>query len=621
MVEEIKEIEITTGPTELQDLVAPSALQVFSNYIQIGEKFARTIFIVNYPRFLAVNWLSPIINFPKTVDISMFIHPTDTGALLKKLKKKLTEVESQIALEQERGKVRNPILETARNDIESLRDKLIQGTEKFFSFSLYITIYGDSLEELNEMEGEITSLFSARMIITKVALFQQTDSLNATLPLCEDKPFITNSMNSAPLSTSFPFVSSNLTSDKGILYGINRHNNSLVLFDRFSLENGNMVIFGKAGGGKSYSCKLEVLRSLMLGLDVVIIDPENEYQYLAETIGGAFFKISLSSPHHINPFDLSLPGPEEKPEDILRGNIIELTGLLKIMLGELTAEEESILDRALVETYASRDITPQSDFKTVTPPLLSDLKTILEGMEGGESMAKKIEKYTEGSFAGFLNQPTNVKILNKNLIVFSIRDMEEELRPVAMYLILHFIWNLIRSELKKRILLVDEAWWLMKYEEGASFLHGIAKRCRKYYLGLTTITQDIPDFMESAYGKPILTNSSIQILFKQSPATIDLVKKTFNLTDEEKYLLLESGVGEGIFFAGLKHVAIKVVASYTEDQIITSDPEQLLQIEKAKEELAKEEEEKKATEKKKEPAAEPPEGEPITEVGAEQQDL
>ncbi len=586
-LEEIKETQITTGPTELQDLIAPSALKISSNDIQLGKKMAKTLFIVNYPRYLGINWLAQIINFPKTMDISMFVHPVDTGELLRKLKKKLTEVESQISLEQEKGKVRNPILETARQDIETLRDQLIQGVEKFFKFSLYITIYGDSIKDLNETETEITSLLDARMINTKAALFQQADGINSTFPLGNDKLFITNSMNSAPLSTSFPFVSSTLTSNKGILYGINRHNNSLVLFDRFSLENANMVIFGKAGGGKSYATKLEVLRSLMLGTDVIIIDPENEYQYLTETVGGSFLKISLTSSYHINPFDLSLPGPEEKPEDILRSNVIELTGLLKIIFVTLTAEEESILDKALIETYASRDITPQSDFKTITPPLLSDLKTILEGMEGGESMAKKLGKYTEGSFAGFLNQPTNINIVGKNLVAFSIRDMEEELRPIAMYVILHYIWNLIRSELKKRILIVDEAWFLMKYAEGASFLHGIAKRCRKYYLGLTTITQDIPDFMESPSGKPIITNSSIQMLFKQSPATIDIVKKTFNLTDSEKYLLLESDVGEGIFFAGLKHVAIKVIASYTEDQIITSNPEQLLQIEKAKEELAR----------------------------------
>lgn len=591
-IEDIKETEITTGPTEFQDIIAPSAIQISSNNIQLGEKFVRIIFIVNYPRFLNANWLSPIINYPKQMDISMFIHPTDTAALLRKLKKKLTEVESQISLEQEKGKVRNPILETARGDIESLRDQLIQGTEKFFKYSLYISIYGDSLKEINGIEHEITSLLNSRMIDTKVVLFQQADGLNSSFPLGEDKLFIANSLNSAPLSTAFPFVSSNLSSNKGILYGINRHNNSLVLFDRFSLENANMVIFGKSGGGKSYATKLEVLRSLMFGFDVIIIDPENEYQYLAETAGGANFKISLNSPHHINPFDLSLPGPEESPEAILRGQIIELTGMLKIIFGEITAEEESTLDKALVETYASRDITPQSDFKNIVPPVLSDLKTILGNMEGGESMAKKLERYTDGSFAGFLNQPTNIDIVDKNLVVFSIRDMEEELRPVAMYVILHYIWNLIRSKLKKRILVIDEAWVLMKYEEGASFVHGIAKRCRKYYLGLTTITQDIPDFMGSPYGQPIVNNSSIQMLFKQSPATIDVVKKTFNLTEAEKYLLLESGVGEGIFFAGLKHVAIAVVASYTEDQIITSNPEQLLQIEKAKEELARAEAEK-----------------------------
>ena len=586
ILKNIKEIQLTTGKAEIQDFLAPSALKISSNNLQIGKKIARTIFIVNYPRYLSVNWLSPLINLPRMMDISMFIHPTDTGAILKKLKKKLTEIESQIAIEQEKGKVRNPVLETARNDIESLRDKLIQGTEKFFKFSLYITIYADSAKELDEIENEVVSLLDARMIVTKLALFQQDDGFHSTIPLGEDKLFIANSMNSAPLSTTFPFVSSTLTSNKGILYGINRHNNTLVLFDRFSLENANVVIFGKSGGGKSYASKLEILRSLMFGIDVIVIDPENEYEYLAQTVGGAYFKISLNSQHHINPFDLTTPGPDEDPEDILRSNIIELTGLLRIILGELSAEEESVLDRALAETYASRDITPQADFRTVTPPLLSDLKTILEGMEGGESMAKKLEKYTEGSFSGFLNQPTNIDITDTNFVGFSIRDMEEELRPIAMYVILHYIWNLVRSKLRKRILVVDEAWWLMKYEEGASFLHGIAKRCRKYYLGLTTITQDIPDFMGSPYGKPIITNSSLQILFKQSPATIDVVQKTFNLTDEEKYLLLESEVGEALFFAGLKHVAIKVVASYTEDQIITSNPEQILQIEKAKKELA-----------------------------------
>lgn len=578
--------EMPSAQANIEDTIAPSALQITSNYIQIGKKYARTYFVITYPRFLTPNWLSPVINLDRVFNISMFVHPTDSGIILKKLRKKITEVESQISTGEEKGKVRNPILETARNDIEDLRDKLIQGTERFFKYSLYITIFEDSMEQLNDAEEQILTLFEAKMVYIRPAIFQQETGINSSLPLGNDELFTTNSMNTAPLSTVFPFVSSNLSSNKGILYGINRHNNSLIIFDRFSMENGNMVIFGKSGGGKSYAVKVEVLRTLMFGTDIIIIDPENEYQHLAETVDGVFFKISLISKHHINPFDISPPGPDETTEEILRSKIMDLVGLLKVALGELTPEEDSILDKSLNEVYASKDITPQSDLKNITPPLLSDLETILENMTGGQRIAKRLQRYTKGSFAGFLNQPTNINI-NKNLVVFSIRDMEDELRPVAMYLILQFIWNLIRSQLRKRIMVVDEAWWMMKHEAGASFLHDIAKRCRKYWLGLTTITQDVADFMKSSYGQPIVNNSSIQLLFKQSPATIDIIQQTFNLTDEEKYLLLQADVGEGIFIAGLKRAAIKIVASYTEDQIVTSSPEQLVQIQKAKEELAK----------------------------------
>ena len=404
-------------------------------------------------------------------------------------------------------------------------------------------------------------------------------------PFGSDKLGISTQLNSSPVSSLFPFVSFDLSSDKGILYGINRHNNSLILFDRFSLENYNSVVFAKAGAGKSYSTKLEVLRTLMFGTEVIIIDPEREYEYLAEATGGRYFNISLSSMHHINPFDLPPVREDEAPADVLRSNIISLVGLFRLMLGGLSVEEDSIMDRAITETYAARDITSEADFSGATPPTLSDLELVLAGMEGGESLAQRLMKYTKGTWAGFINQPTNVDI-NKKLVVFSIRDMEDELRPIGMYLITHFIWNAVRKEIKKRLLVIDEAWWMMKNEDTASFLFGIAKRARKYYLGLATITQDVGDFLTSPYGTPIITNSSIQILLKQSPATVDLVQKTFNLTEEEKFLLLESDVGEGIFFAGMKHVAIKVLASYTEDQIITSDPSQLLAIKKAKEEFA-----------------------------------
>ena len=571
------------GIMELQDVIAPSALEINSNFLKLGEKVVRTLFVFSYPRFFSINWFSPIINLDKVFDVSIFIHPTDTGTVLRQLQKKVAEVQSQIHMREEKGLVRDPVLDTAHADLEDLRDKLQQAQEKLFSFGLYISVYADTIEELNKTETEIRSILEARLVYAKPALFQQAEGIETVLPFCSDKLEINTKLNSSPISSLFPFVSFDLTSSRGILYGINRHNNSLVLFDRFSMENYNSVTFAKAGAGKSYATKLEVLRSLMFGTDVIVIDPEREYEYLAETVGGRYFNISLTSKHHINPFDLPPAREDESPADVLRSNIINLVGLFRIMLGGLTPEEDSILDRAITETYASRDITPESDFSKTSPPILSDLELVLANMEGGESLAQRLRKYTEGTWAGFINQPTNVDV-NKKLVVFSVRDMEDELRPIAIYLIIHHVWNVVRAVLKKRLLVVDEAWWLMKSEDGASFLFGIAKRCRKYYLGLATITQDVGDFLNSPYGKAIITNSSIQMLLKQSPATVDLLQQTFNLTDEEKFLMLESDVGEGIFFAGLKHVAIKILASYTEDQIITSDPAQLLAIKKAKDE-------------------------------------
>jgi type IV secretory pathway VirB4 component len=576
------------GVLELKDIIAPAALQVNSNYVKLGSKIAKTLFVFSYPRFLSGNWFSPIINLDKVFDISIFIHPVDTSFVLKQLQRKVAEVQSQIHTREEKGLIRDPMLDTAYQDLEDLRDKLQQAQERLFSLGLYITIYADDINELNSLEKEIKSAMEAKLVYIKPALFQQIEGLETTFPFGNDKLSVHTKMNSSPLSSLFPFVSFDLTSNKGILYGINRHNNSLVLFDRFSMENYNSVIFAKAGAGKSYATKLEILRSLMFDTDIIVIDPEREYEYLAETVGGRYFNISLSSKHHINPFDLPIPREDEAPADVLRSHIINLIGLFRIMLGGLAPEEDSVLDRAITEAYASRDITPESDFSNAIPPILSDLELVLVGMEGGEKMVQKLKKYTQGTWSGFINQPTNVDI-NQKFIAFSVRDMEDDLRPVAIYLIIHFVWNAVRRKLKKRLLVIDEAWWMMKSEDGASFLTHIAKRARKYYLGVATITQDVGDFLSSPYGIPIITNSAIQILLKQSPAAIDLLQETFKLTDEEKFLLLESDVGEGIFFAGLKHVAIKIIASYTEDQIITSDPAQLLAIKKAKQELTQNE--------------------------------
>jgi conjugal transfer ATP-binding protein TraC len=573
---------------ELQDIIAPSALQITPKGLNLGDKIARTFFVISYPRYLTDNWFSPIINLDKVFDVSIFIHPIDTSDILKSFQKKVAEVQSQISIRESKGLVRDPMLDTAYRDLDGLRDSLMQAQEKMFDVGLYITVYADTENDLFKIESEIKSLLESKLIYLKPALFQQDVAFKSVIPLGTDLLGIHQKLNTEPLSSLFPFVSFDLTSDKGILYGVNRHNSSLIIFDRFSLPNYNSITFATSGAGKSYATKLEIIRTLMFDTEVIVIDPEREYEYLSEAVGGRYFNIALSSDHHINPFDLPIPTSDETPADVLRANTINLVGLFRIMLGGLTPEEDSIIDRAITETYALKDITADSNFANIEPPLLTDFEMVLAGMEGSGSLIQRLAKFTHGSWASFLNQPSNVDI-NRKFVVFSVRDMEDELKPVAMYIVTHYIWNAVRKNIKKRLLVVDEAWWMMKSEDTASFLYSIAKRGRKYYLGLATITQDVGDFMKSPYGVPIVTNSSIQLLLKQSPSTVDVLQKTFNLTDEEKYLLLEANVGEGIFFAGLKHVAVKTIASYTEDQIITSDPSQILAIKKAKDDLAAEE--------------------------------
>lgn len=561
---------------DVKKVIAPTGVEVDSNYLKVGDKFVKTFFIFSYPRYLSSGWLSAMINSPNLFDISISINPVDTGMALKNLRKKAAQLEAEISEQQEKGLVRDPILETAFQDVEKLRDELQQAQEKLFSVSAYITIYASTKEELTKLENKITSEMEAKMVYIKPAIFQQLDGWQSILPLANDRLSITNTLNSGPLCSFFPFISEDLTSDQGIMYGINLYNYNLVIFDRFSLENANQVVFAKSGGGKSYATKLEIIRSLMMGVDIMVIDPENEYQRLAQTFGGTIFNISLTSPHHINPFDIPLIPKDESPADVLRSHMVNVSGLIKMMLGKITSEEDALLDQAITETYASHEITPLEDFSKATPPLLGDLETVLYNMKGGRGLTERLYKFTKGSFAGFMNQPTNINV-NNRLIVFSIRDLEDQLRPFAMYVILNHIWNLIRAEFKKRLMIIDEAWWMMKYESSASFLFGLVKRARKYYLGVTTITQDIEDFFNSPYGRAIITNSSLQLLLKQSPATIDIIIKAFNLTETEKNLLLGAQVGTGLFFAGKRHVAIQIIPSYFEDKIITTNPAELLE--------------------------------------------
>ena len=579
------------GVISVKDLVAPAAMKIEPSFVVLNDVFVRTVFIVSYPRYVSVGWFSPVINMSKTLDVAMYIYPVPAPMILKQLKKKAGTIEAQILSDAEKGAPRDPLRETALRDIEKLRDDLTTGVEHFFQFALYVTFYTKSKEELDKTSEEIETLFGGKLIYSKKVLYQAEQGFNSTIPLGNDELMITFNMNSSPIASSFPFISADLTSDNGILFGINRHNNSLILFDRFSLQNANAVVFATSGAGKSYTVKLEVLRSLMLGTDVLIIDPEMEYKHLSDAVGGTYINISLASDSKLNPFDLPRAvGEDVSVEDIIRSAVITMKGLVRLMLGGLSTEEDSVVDRALLEAYAKKDIVPGADLTRVEPPIMQDFQEVLEGMEGAGNLVVRLKKYTEGTFAGLLNSPTTVDVRN-NLVIFSVRDLEDELRPLAIYAIVNFIWNVVRSERKKRILIIDEAWCLMQHEDSAKFIFALVKRCRKYYLGVTTITQDVNDFLRSPYGQAIVTNSSLQLLMKQSPASIDLVQKTFNLTQGEKCLLLESGVGEGILFAGAKHAAIKVVASYTEDQIITTDPRQLLEIEQAKKEFQEQMEE------------------------------
>ncbi len=559
----------------LRDVIAPAAIKVTSKNISLGNKLVRSFAIVSYPRFLNEGWFSPIINISREFDISIFIHPMESKDVLRTFRRKVAQVESQIIERERKGMVRDPKLDTAHQDLELLRDNIQQATEKLFEVGVYITIYGESMDEINDVEKDIRSILEGRLIFIKPTIFQQEQGFKSTSPFGTDLLDIHTKLNSDPLSSLFPFVSFDLSADRGILYGVNQHNASLILFDRFSLPNYNSVTFATSGAGKSYAMKLEVLRSLMIGINVIVIDPEREFERLAQATGGRHFNVSLNSKNHINPFDLPPVGDDENPADVLRSALINLIGLFRVLLGGLTQEEESITDRALRETYALKDITEAGNFDSMEPPLMSDFSLVLAGIEGGEQLAERLSRYTDGSWSGFINQPTNVD-MDKQFVVFSIRDMEEELKPAAMYIITRFIWNNVKKSLKKRLLVVDEAWVMMQSDDTASFLFGLVKRGRKYYLGVGTITQDVSDFLRSQYGKPILNNASLILLLRQSATSISFVQEVFNLTDSEKYLLLEASVGEGLFIAGLKRVGIKIVASFTEDKIITSDPSQLL---------------------------------------------
>ncbi|HAP38033.1 hypothetical protein A2574_04060 [Candidatus Shapirobacteria bacterium RIFOXYD1_FULL_38_32] len=577
------------GLVSTKDIIAPSAIEIETDYMRIDNKFHRTLFVVGYPRFVGINWLSPLINFDASLNISMYIYPTDGKEILDDLRRKIAEMEAEISTDVQRGKIVNPATQAKLEDALSLQEDLVKGVERFYQFGLYVRAIADTKEDLNRITKNIESALGALMIITKKSALDEVErGFVSTLPICQDRLKFTRNMDTTSLATTFPFVSSDLSDDKGVMYGINEHNGSLVIFDRFSMPNYNSVVFATAGAGKSYMIKLEAMRSLMLGSEIIVIDPENEYKDLCEAVGGQYVAFGYGEDSKINPFDLSLV--EEEGENALNAKILSLHKLFKTMIGEMDPMDESILDRAIMDAYKMKGITPDPESQSKEPPLIEDLYKSLIGMEDpkAQMLAARFEKFIKGSFAGIFNQKTTINLEN-SFVVFGVRNLEEALRPLAMHVILDYIWTVVKKTLKKRILVVDEAWYMMQYPDSASFLRGIVKRGRKYYLGVTTITQDVDDFLETPFGKEIVTNSSIQILLKQHSAAIDKVGEIFYLSEGEKQLLLAADKGEGIFFAGQNHVAIKVIASEEEDRLISSNPEEILKWKNLAAEAAKKE--------------------------------
>jgi type IV secretory pathway VirB4 component len=585
------------GVTALRDFIAPSSIEFKPTHFQIGTRLARTFYVYGFPRKVFTGWLSSMINMDEIIDLSMFIYPVESQVVLENLRKKVSQIEAGLQIDAEKGRVRDPGKQAAIQDAEEMRDKLQVGEERFFRFGLYFTVYASSIDELEFVTHKVESALGQQLVYSKPATSQQEQGLNSTVPQLTDQLAIKRNFSTGALSTTFPFTSADLTQENGIMYGINMHNSGLVIFDRFSLENGNAVVFAKSGAGKSFTVKLEALRSMMYGTEIFIIDPENEYQRMAEAVGGAYVRLSLSSPTRINPFDLPKVVDSEEADNALRSNLITLHGLLRLMMGgaqsqiqssggavampALAPSEEADLDAALIETYAKAGITNDPLTHNSQPPTIADLYDTLLHMGGtGPQLAQRLRKYTTGTFAGIFSQQSNINIDNP-MVVFNVRDLEDELRPVAMYIVLNYIWNKTKADQRKRMLIVDEAWQLMKYEDSASFLFSLAKRARKYNLGITTITQDVEDFMGSRMGRAIVANASMQILLKQSTSAVDVLSDVFKLTSEEKKRLAQFPVGQGLFFAGQSHVHIQITASPTETALITTNPNQVQQIEQA----------------------------------------
>jgi len=572
------------GIRSVADLIAPAALEVARDHLRLDTQFARTLVVTGYPRTVSPGWLAPLIDFEEPIELSLHLYPLQTAQMVSTLSHKLVQLHSSRLLAARGGRLPDPEREVAYEDAERLRDALQRGEEKIFSVALYILLRAGSLAALDALTRKVEFTLGGMLAHARTAILEQDTAFQSCLPQGQDQLLLYRNLDTSSVATMFPFSSSSLTMERGVLYGIARHNHSPVIVDPFdeSLENANMVVFATSGAGKSYFTKLMALRNLLLGVDFLVIDPEDEYRSLCTAVDGQYVRLASSSAQHLNPFDLPPADQDQEARNPLAEQVAALLALLEIMLAEpghgLTSHERALLDRALYQTYAAAGITDEVSTQHGPAPLMRDLHAVLANTPGeaAASLAARLQRYVEGSLSGLFSAPTDVA-LDRRLVVFNLQALEPELRPLGVHLIATFVWNQVRRSRRPRLLIIDEAWSLVQYPEGGAFLAGMARRSRKYYLGLVTITQDVADFLSVDHGRTVLANAALKLLMKQDAAIIDPVVQAFRLSAEERQFLLAAGKGEGLFFARGSHVALKIEASPAEHRLATTSPRELAQ--------------------------------------------
>lgn len=561
-------LEFNFGAQDAIDFLSYGGLEEQRDYCVIDEKYFRTLMIAGYPYVASTGWLNMLVNFNYNIDIAYHIEQVATHTALPKLNRKILELESRKRSMQKNGSILGPEILDPLNSAVELKNKILRGQEKLFQFSIYIAITADSLAELNKITTLLETVLATGLFYTKVATFRQLEGLQSVLPRGENLLAQKRNLDTSSAALTFPFVSSELVQDSGILYGINRSNNSLVIIDRFSLHNANNIVFAQSGSGKSYTAKVEIIRQLMQGTKVIVIDPEREYEQLCKSVNGTYIKISARSKEKINPFDLTLSA--HNADDTLASHVQDLTEIISLMAEGLSPEEKAVVDKAILITYKKFGWSMKGSRRGATYPLLKDLYKTLKTLKE-KKLCTRLEKFIKGSLSNVFDSQTNIKLDNR-LIIFDIKDVSESLRQIMMVVISNFVYNRVKSDIQKRLLVIDEGWLLLQHTESARFVAGLTRRARKYYLGVSIISQQANDFLNNEYGKAIASQSSLRILMRQDTTTIKKVAEEFNLSEYEQKFLLTCDRGEALIIADQNHVAVKIVASGKEHPLITTDP-------------------------------------------------